>query len=128
MQSKKTGIKRRIMPLQREHIQFAVLFFSVPLQYLVVQHMGSSETSRTYAISQLVEEISKLQTRWFRVEPWKNWCKGLLYSITEHAGLSGKPHDPTKSVFDPSDEQGESPALEVVKHKKWGYRGVIIAW
>ena len=62
-------------------------------------------------------------------------------------------------MFDPSDEQGESPALEVmkfretqhffgqstvvrdpkpphvsfrvgqvVKHKKWGYRGVIIAW
>ena len=79
-------------------------------------------------------------------------------SITESA-LSSKPHDPTNTVFDPNDELGESPALEVmkyretqqffgqstivrypkaphiqfrvgqvVKHKKWGYRGVIIAW
>jgi len=153
-----SDITKAKMPLQREHIQFAVLFFSVPLQYLVVQHMGSSETSRTYAISQMVEDLNKLQNRWFRIEPWKRWCHNVLMSITESA-LSSKPHDPTNTVFDPNDELGESPALEVmkyretqqffgqstivrypkaphiqfrvgqvVKHKKWGYRGVIIAW
>jgi hypothetical protein len=152
-------ITKARMPLQREHIQFAVLFFSVPLQYLVVQHMGSSETSRTYAISQMIEDLNKLQSRWFRIEPWKRWCHSVLLSITENAGLSSRPHDPTNTVFDPNDELGESPALEVmkyrenqqffgqstivrypksphikfrvgqvVKHKKWGYRGVIIAW
>ena len=82
-----------------------------------------------------------------------------MLSITEHAGLNVKPRDPTGTVFDPDDDRGESPALEVmkfretqeffgqstvvrdpkpphvrfrvgqvVKHKKWGYRGVIIAW
>jgi len=147
------------MPLQREHIQFAVLFFSVPLQYFVVQHMGSSETSRTYAISQMMVDLNKFQNRWFRVDPWKKWCHGLVISITEHAGLNSNPYDPTKSIFDPGDDRGESPALEVikfrktqlffgqstvvrypksphvtfrvgqvVKHKTWGYRGVIIAW
>ena len=102
--------------------------------------------------------MNKLQNRWFRIEPWKRWCHNVLMSITESA-LSSKPHDPTNTVFDPNDELGESPALEVmkyretqqffgqstivrypkaphiqfrvgqvVKHKKWGYRGVIIAW
>ena len=62
----KSGIIQQVilpkqkMPLQREHIQFAVLFFSVPLQYFVVQHMGSSETSRTYAISQMVILITTI--------------------------------------------------------------------
>ena len=42
------------MPLQREHVQFAVLFLCVPIQYLAIELMGSSEVSRTYAISQLV--------------------------------------------------------------------------
>ena len=106
-----------------------------------------------------MQDLSKFQNRWFRIEPWKKWCHGLVSSITEHAGLSSKPYDPTKSIYDPGDDRGESPALEVikfretqqffgqstvvrdpkpphvtfrvgqvVKHKKWGYRGVIIAW
>ena len=181
------------MPLQREHVQFAILFLSVPFQYFAVQYMGSSETSRTYAISQLVstilycafryfkgsafktkificyhslytypyqvDEIHKLQHRWFRIEPWRNWCKNFLLRISENAGINAKPRDPTGSVFDPDDDRGESPALEVmkyretqeffgqstivrdpkppnvkfrigqvIKHKKWGYRGVVIAW
>lgn len=138
------------MPLQREHFQFAVLFLCVPIQYFAVEYMGSSEVSRTYAISKLVDEINKLQTEWLSIEPWQRWCKSVISTITEF-GSGG-------SEFDSNDEMGESPAVEVfklrekngyfaqsaekrdpkpphvayrvgqvVKHKK-GYHGVIIGW
>ena len=54
---------RKKMPLQREHLQFAVLFLCVPIQYLAVEFMGSSEVSRTYAISQLVRLLGLIQRK-----------------------------------------------------------------
>merc|ERR1711963_232508 len=78
------------MPLQREHLQFAVLFLCVPIQYLAVEFMGSSEVSRTYAISQLVDELYKLRSQWLSIEPWRKWCFKVLDTITEHGlGVGG---------------------------------------
>jgi len=144
------------MPLQREHLQFAVLFLCVPIQYLAVEYMGSSEVSRTYAISQLVDELYKLRSQWLSIEPWRKWCFKVLDTITEHGlGVGGG----FGSFGDADSPEGESPAIEVlkfrekngyfgqspdirdpknpaviyrvgqvVKHKKWGYHGVIMGW
>jgi len=143
------------MPLQREHLQFAVLFLCVPIQYLAVEFMGSSEVSRTYAISQLVDELYKLRSQWLAIEPWRKWCIKVLDTITEHGLRGGGPW----ADFDSHDALGESPAIEVMKfrekngyfaqgpekrdpkppsviyrvgqvvsHKKWKYHGVIIGW
>jgi len=142
------------MPLQREPLQFAVLFLCVPIQYLAVEYMGSSEVSRSYAISQLVDEITRLQSEWLAIEPWQKWCLSVISGITEFGFESGY-----GSEFDSEDELGESPAIEVlrfrekngyfaqspekrdpkpphvnfrvgqvIKHKRWGYHGVIIGW
>jgi len=139
------------MPLQREHFQFAVLFLCVPIQYFAVEYMGSSEVSRSYAISQLVDEISRLQTKWLSIEPWQKWCQSVISSISEFGFVGNE--------FDSDDELGESPAVEVlkfrekngyfaqspekrdpkpphvsyrvgqvIKHKRWAYHGVIIGW
>ena len=40
--------------------------------------MGSTESNRTYAISQLVGQWTHIQENWLRVESWKSWCKRLL--------------------------------------------------
>jgi len=144
------------MPLQREHLQFAVLFLCVPIQYLAVEFMGSSEVSRTYAISQLVDELYKLRSQWLSIEPWRKWCFKVLDTITEHGlGVGGG----FGSYGGADSPEGESPAIEVlkfrekngyfgqspdirdpknpaviyrvgqvVKHKKWGYHGVIMGW
>jgi len=142
------------MPLQREHLQFAVLFLCVPIQYFAVEFMGSSEVSRTYHISQLVEEVYKLRSQWLSIEPWRKWCVKVLDSITEH-GLSRF----SPGTDEEADGLGESPAIEVMKfrekngffaqgpetrdpknpsviyrvgqvveHKRWKYHGVIIGW
>lgn len=46
------------MPLQRDHLQLLILILSVPVQYYVVQKMGSTEATRSYAISKLVQLLA----------------------------------------------------------------------
>lgn len=144
------------MPLdQREQLTLAVLLLCVPLQYFAGRYMGSSEISRSYAISKMITQLEAIGSKWFRVEPWKRWCVRMLARITE-GGI------PTTAGEAPEDAmEGESPAVEVlkfreekggghfassaqprnprsphvefrvgqvVKHKLWGYHGVIIGW
>jgi hypothetical protein len=70
------------MPLQREHLQFALLFLCVPLQYFVVQYSGTSESTRSYNISLIIKQIRDFRDSWFKIEPWIEWTKKLLVKIT----------------------------------------------
>ena len=64
------------MPLfQREHVQFAILFLCVPIQYFIVQNSGSSESSCTHLI---VKQIQDFQRYWLSPVSWTKWCKKLL--------------------------------------------------
>jgi hypothetical protein len=97
------------MPLLgRDQIQFALLLLSVPLQYYVVQRMGSSEVSRTYAISKMVNQLKEIQSRWLRVEPWRKWCQKLLVQLSDGSLLSSPVAD---------EDNGESPAFEVLRYR-----------
>jgi len=139
------------MPIQREHLQFAVILFCVPLQLFLSQYMGSTESNRTYAISQLVTQISQIRETWLRVEPWKKWCTRLLTmrikDLVDPMGFGlDDPNGecPAIEVFHFRDKDGyfgQSPEPrdtrpphvefrvgQVIKHKTWGYRGVIIGW
>ena len=71
------------MPLQREHLQFAFLFLTVPIQYFIVQQSGSSESTRTHQISTLINQVKETYNRWFRVDSWIKWLKGVLESKYE---------------------------------------------
>jgi len=138
------------MPIQREHVQLAALFLCVPAQLLISQYMGSTESNRTYAISQLVGQWTHIQENWLRVESWKTWCKRLLNLnmrdiMLDPLGLMDPLGEcPAVEVFKFRDKDGyfgQSPEPrdarpphvqfrvgQVVKHKRWGYRGVIIGW
>jgi len=138
------------MPIQREHVQLAALFLCVPAQLLISQYIGSTESNRTYAISQLVGQWTHIQENWLRVESWKSWCKRLLNLnmrdiMLDPLGLMDPLGEcPAVEVFKFRDKDGyfgQSPEPrdarpphvqfrvgQVVKHKRWGYRGVIIGW
>jgi len=106
------------MPIQREHVQLAALFLCVPAQLLISQYMGSTESNRTYAISQLVGQWTHIQENWLRVESWKSWCKRLLNLKMRDIML-----DPL-GLMDPL---GECPAVEVFKFRdKDGYFGQVL--
>lgn len=138
------------MPIQREHVQMAALFLCVPLQLMISQYMGSTESNRTYAISQLVSQWSHIKESWMRVESWKSWCQRLLSLkmrdiMLDPLGLMDPLGEcPAVEVFKFRDKDGyfgQSPEPrdaraphvqfrvgQVVRHAKWGYRGVIIGW
>jgi len=139
------------MPVQREHLQFAVVLFCVPLQMFLTNYMGSTESNRTYAISQLVSQMSTLRDSWLSVEPWKQWCSRLLtlrikdlVDLHNFGNLDPNGECPAVEVFRYRDKDGyfgQRPDVrdtrpphmqfrvgQVVKHKRWGYRGVIIGW
>lgn len=43
----------------------------VPLQLLLTNYMGSTESNRTFAIGQLVSQAAEIRASWLRLEPWK---------------------------------------------------------
>jgi len=140
------------MPVQREHLQFLALLLCVPLQFLVTEYSGSNEGTRTYAISKLIDQLVKIRDSWLRVEPWKLWWSQVLrqsFSELFLQKLDNIDNDPlgecpAVEVFKFRDKDGffgQSPEPretrppvvkyrvgQVVKHAKWGYKGVIIGW
>lgn len=133
--------------IQREHLQFAILFFSVPLQLFLTNYMGSNEASRTYAISKLVDQLSELRESWFTLDEWKSWCSKIVQRhLDGYTDLYQDPNgeSPAIEVFRYRDQNGyfgQSPEPrdtrppnvrfrvgQVVKHSRWGYKGVIIGW
>jgi len=97
------------MPFQREHVQFALIFLSVPLQLFLTSYMGSDEASRTYAISKLVTQLRELRESWFRLDPWRAWCTDLI-KLQLKINLQWD----DELAQDPN---GESPAIEVFKYR-----------
>ena len=94
------------MPLQREHVQFAVIVLCVPLQMFISSYMGSTETSRTHAISQLVSQFHEMRDSWLRLDPWRRWCQ-RIFTLN------------IKNILDPDgldDPNGECPAKEVIEN------------
>lgn len=139
------------MPIQREHLQFAAILLCVPMQIFFTNYMGSTEANRTYAISQMVTQFTSIKDNWLRVEPWRAWCSRLLtlrfkdlVEIHNYGLMDPNGECPAVEVFRFRDKNGyfgQSPEPrhtrpphltyrvgQVVKHKKWGYRGVIIGW
>ena len=66
------------MPFQREHVQFALIFLCVPIQYFIVQNSGSSESSRSHQISLIVKQVTDFQKHWLSPESWTKWCQKIL--------------------------------------------------
>ena len=94
------------MPIQREHFQFILIFLCVPIQYYIVNQSGSTESSRSYQLSLLIEQIKDFHTKYFKIETWIKW----LQEQREHirAIRNNRP--------DPG--QGESVAKEVLKFRE----------
>lgn len=135
------------MPVDRRAaIQLGLLLMAVPAQYLFTKFMSTTDSQRSHAIRNLVNDAATFKEKYLSWKSWKQWCTDILGSMSSD--------DPNVD-----DLQGESPALEVIlykdpqgyfaasaqprsprppnvqyrigqviKHKVWGYRGVIIGW
>ena len=137
------------MPVDRRAaIQLGLLLMAVPAQYLFTKFMSTTDSQRSHAIRNLVNDAAIFKDKYLSWKSWKQWCSDIFGSMSSFSD------DPNVD-----DLQGESPALEVIlykdpqgyfaasaqprsprppnvqyrigqviKHKVWGYRGVIIGW
>ncbi|KAL3882358.1 hypothetical protein ACJMK2_028711 [Sinanodonta woodiana] len=137
---------------RRAMLHLGLLLLAVPVQYLVTKIVISTEAQRSYAIRNLLSSALGFKNNYLSWKSWKKWCINILQTFK----YTDSPED---SFDDTEDENGESPAIEVmrynapkgyfgestdprtprapevkyrvgqvIKHKMWGYKGVIIGW
>ncbi|KAJ9580062.1 hypothetical protein L9F63_004254 [Diploptera punctata] len=99
------------MPLtQREAIQLGLLLLCVPAQYFLSGNIGS-ESRRSQAVLQLVNEVKHIRDSWFKLESWKarwlNFVSWLLKGILQ-----------PEEVVKTDNNAQESPAIEVLRYRE----------
>lgn len=94
-----------------------------------------------------VVQLKSFQKNWLRVEPWRKWCSTLLLTALNrdvNVADSANGESPAFEVLKFREKDGyfansaeirnpKPPFVkyrvgQVVKHKLWGYHGVIIGW
>ncbi|ESO84052.1 hypothetical protein LOTGIDRAFT_229575 [Lottia gigantea] len=140
------------MPDRQAYLHLSLLLLVLPLQYFVSQYMSRSESQRDYAFRSLLSNFVGFKNRYFSWQSWHKWCLNVIDKFQtkvdgrpDYAGkddLNGE--SPAYEVFKYKDSKGyfsgspnpRSPKSsevkfrvgQVIKHKIWGYRGVIIGW
>ncbi|XP_074656949.1 uncharacterized protein LOC141910127 [Tubulanus polymorphus] len=127
-------------------LQLSVLLLAIPTQYLVTQYWSSTKEQTKNAIQNLKE--SYLST-W---NSWKEWCHQHIFSRfidSEEVEIhESSKQTPTSDISESTPKHRNpngffagsliprSPRSahikykigQVIQHKKWGYRGVIVGW
>jgi len=136
-------IDERIEPgfgFTRTHLlQLLLLMSAVPLQYFLTR--SSSESTRAFDLQNVLTGLSHLKTKFLNISYWTKLCTNLLgIWVGQESGTS--PSFPDVISTSPTDGQyGTSMEIrhprppfvkfrvgQVIKHKSWNYRGVIIGW
>lgn len=141
------------MPLSgRDAAVLCVLVCCVPLQLWLTQNSNKGQDQRNAEVFRLVKDTSRFFYKWFTQESWDNWLMSLArkYFIRDYSNLYNLDYNdpvgvcPAVEVLNyrnPTGHFGMDPAPrskrpvtvslrvgQVVRHKKWGYKGVIIGW
>lgn len=129
-------------PVQNNRAQLlslAVLILSVPVQYLLTK--SSNENYRQYEIKRVLTGLSDISQHYLSLKGWIRWCGELWkHYMVGKSEIQAPPEEVLKNQnkrghFATSTEprSPRSPAVkyrvgQVIKHKEWGYRGVIVGW
>ncbi|KAL8573556.1 hypothetical protein ACOMHN_047827 [Nucella lapillus] len=140
------------MPVNRQaFMQLSLLLLAVPAQYYITQFFSSYDSSgRNVAFRRLLSSAAGFRSKYLSLSAWSQWCQDLLsiFSLGFGPGFHGQDdpngESPAVEVFRYRDRQGyfaTSPEPrnprpadvkfhvgQVIRHKRWKYRGVIIGW
>ncbi|XP_042876843.1 uncharacterized protein LOC122256315 isoform X1 [Penaeus japonicus] len=136
----------------RDAAVLCVLVFCVPIQYWLTQRSFVSPDHRTAEVYKLVEEVRHFASNWLSAETWQDWLIGMKKKFIANDyshWYTADTNDPEgecpavevwhlrspKGMFAMSPRPRTNRPLgvrwrvgQVVKHKRWGYKGVIIGW
>lgn len=125
-----------------------VLFSCVPLQYVLVKNWGNVESTRSYTINKYLNRLSRFYEDYFVLSSWKAWFAKLLnikqYPSETAYFVDDEGQSPALEVLQYKQKEGyfafsQEPRVlrhpdvkfrvgQVIKHKKWNYKGVIVGW
>jgi len=124
---------------RRHLLQLLLLISVVPVQYFITR--SSSETSRTYELQNVLTGLSQLKTKYFNISYWTKLCTNLLGVWTGRESATTTPMPETITTGQQLGMYGTSMDVrsprppfvkyrigQVVRHKSWKYRGVIVGW
>lgn len=142
------------MPQDRQAVlHFVVILLLVPVQYLIVTYFGSTTTQKSQQLQQLISLASKYKDQYLSWETWQKWCYDVLKRISslnsiksrrmareteddgESLAIEVLRYRNPKGYFGMSVEP-RTPRPQFVKyrigqvvlHKRYNYRGVIVGW
>ncbi|XP_041352023.1 uncharacterized protein LOC121370687 [Gigantopelta aegis] len=138
------------MPIDRRaYLHLGLLMLAVPAQYLVSKFLATSEAHRSESLKGLLSGALGFKNKYLSWNSWHKWCLELLGKLHPKRPDFGGQDDPNGEspaveVFQYRDPKGyfaqsldpRSPRPssvkyrigQVIRHKLWGYRGVIIGW
>lgn len=140
------------MPIDRAAaFQLCLLVLAVPAQYIISNYvLPSTQESRSGALKNLVNKAVEFQRDYLTVQSWRKWCLAMVQRATNQNAIPPDDNNdplgesPALEVIEFRDPKGyfsgsprpRSPRPssvkyrigQVIKHKRWGYRGIIIGW
>ncbi|KAK7066702.1 hypothetical protein SK128_022497 [Halocaridina rubra] len=138
----------------RDAAVLCVLVFCVPLQHWLTQRSVVSSEERSMRIFRFFREMKIFYENYFSLATWREWLLKLIekhitvgsdyshwYSLDLTDPEGECPAVEVMNLRNPEGHFGMSPRPrltrpvglkwrvgQVVKHKRWGYHGVIIGW
>lgn len=139
------------MPVDRQAaLQLSLLLLAVPTQYFITRFITAPDTgTRNLAFRRLLSSAEGFRNKYLSLAAWSQWCQDIMSMLRgrrwEYAGQDNpNGESPAVEVLQYKDKKGyfgtspkprePRPANvmfhvgQVVRHKKWNYRGVIIGW
>ncbi|GFU03820.1 f-box only protein 21 [Nephila pilipes] len=125
------------------------LIICVPVQFFLVQNWGNTESSRSYALHKFLNHLSRFRDDYLSWNSWRKWLiktldLGHLFPTITIESDPDEGESPAIEVmrykhkhgyfsFSPEPRDSRPPAVmyrigQVVVHKEWNYRGVIVGW
>lgn len=139
------------MPLEiRSALQLALLLAALPAQYLITKYFGASDLQRDHQLRLALKTLIDYRNKYLSLESWHEWWSEVVESVRTRRPSPGHGRDvdndesPAVEVLNYRSPEGffassaevRSPRPahvkfrvgQVVRHKRFGYRGVIIGW
>eukprot|EP00795_Rhopilema_esculentum_P017581 gene17581-9216_t len=127
-------------------VQLLLLVLAVPTQYFISKWMTPSSSDREYMTRRLINGVHNCIQAFTNASTWKKiLIKFVKFtSPPSRTRIKDMGECPAKEVFSYQNKEGYFASSidirkprptsvayrvgQVIKHKKWGYRGVIVGW
>ncbi|CAF4583395.1 unnamed protein product [Rotaria sp. Silwood1] len=105
--------------------QFGLLLLALPLQYFILMKWSSKDFEQTQAITKITNQINQV-FHYLSPTTWFNWF--ISFVIEVPLGFNPLLHKPSPAIRSSRSEYVKYRVGQVIRHKIYGYRAVIIGW